>query len=285
MRKMNRKLLLLLLLFSPLVTLAQVHIGVTSGVNSTFVLDKGLSEDPRYNSQMTYNFAPAGFSFGVDISNGFGIQLESILANQGQVFEVLDVAKTAVGERKIDLSYIQLPLLFKFMSAKATKARTNFSLGPQLSILRNGVETVQYEASTQNIENTNELPEGATLNADGSYDVPALPSTELLSTSANEEINKFNETELQIAASFGVDIDISKYFYLSTLIRANYSFTDMRNGDLVDLLKSSNLNGLFDRRANLAIGAQIGLNFMFGGVRSFKAKQLDRNAEAFLYNN
>lgn len=285
MRKMNRKLLLLLLLFSPLVTLAQVHIGVTSGVNSTFVLDKGLSEDPRYNSQMTYNFAPAGFSFGVDISNGFGIQLESILANQGQVFEVLDVAKTAVGERKIDLSYIQLPLLFKFMSAKATKARTNFSLGPQLSILRNGVETIQYEASTQNIENTNELPEGATLNADGSYDVPALPSTELLSTSANEEINKFNETELQIAASFGVDIDISKYFYLSTLIRANYSFTDMRNGDLVDLLKSSNLNGLFDRRANLAIGAQIGLNFMFGGVRSFKAKQLDRNAEAFLYNN
>lgn len=285
MRKMNRKLLLLLLLFSPLVTLAQVHIGVTSGVNSTFVLDKGLSEDPRYNSQMTYNFTPAGFSFGVDISNGFGIQLESILANQGQVFEVLDVAKTAVGERKIDLSYIQLPLLFKFMSAKATKARTNFSLGPQLSILRNGVETIQYEASTQNIENTNELPEGATLNADGSYDVPALPSTELLSTSADEEINKFNETELQIAASFGVDIDISKYFYLSTLIRANYSFTDMRNGDLVDLLKSSNLNGLFDRRANLAIGAQIGLNFMFGGVRSFKAKQLDRNAEAFLYNN
>ncbi|MCG8322835.1 MAG: PorT family protein [Cytophagales bacterium] len=285
MRKMNRKLLLLLLLFSPLVTLAQVHIGVTTGVNSTFVLDKGLSEDPRYNSQMTYNFAPAGFSFGVDISNGFGIQLESILANQGQVFEVLDVAKTAVGERKIDLSYIQLPLLFKFMSAKATKARTNFSLGPQLSILRNGVETIQYEASTQNIENTNELPEGATLNANGSYDVPALPSTELLSTSANEEINKFNETELQIAASFGVDIDISKYFYLSTLIRANYSFTDMRNGDLVDLLKSSNLNGLFDRRANLAIGAQIGLNFMFGGVRSFKAKQLDRNAEAFLYNN
>ena len=285
MRKMNRKLIILALLFTPFLTPAQVHIGVTTGVNSTFVLDKGLSQDPRYNSQMTYNFAPAGFSFGVDISNGFGIQLESILAKQGQVFEVLDVAKTVVGERKIDLNYIQLPLLFKFMSAKATKARTNFSLGPQLSILRNGVETMQYEASTQNIENINELPEGATLNADGSYNVPALPDTEILSSSADEEIRKFNETELQIAASFGVDIDISKHLYLSTLIRANYSFTDMRNGDLVDLLKSNNLDGLFDRRANLAIGAQIGLNFMFNGVRSFKVKQLDRNAEAFLYNH
>ena len=275
MRKMNKKLLFLLFLFAPLLMRAQVHVGVTTGINSTFVLDKGLSEDPRYNSQMTYNFAPVGFSFGVDISNGFGIQLESILANQGQVFEVLDVARTVVGERKIDLSYIQLPLLFKFMSPKATRARTNFSLGPQLSILRNGVETIEYEASTQNIENINEIPEGATLNADGSYDVLALSNTELLSSSANEEIKRFNETELQIAASFGVDIDISKHLFLSTQIRANYSFTDMRNGDLVDLLKSSNLDGLFDRRANLSIGAQIGLNFMFGGVRSFKEKESD----------
>ena len=285
MRKMNRKLMILPLLFAPLFTMGQVHVGVTTSVNSTFVLDKGLSQDPRYNSQMTYNFSPAGLTLGVNISDGFGIQLESILANQGQVFEVLDVAETVVGERKIDLSYIQLPLLFKFMSSKATKARTNFSLGPQLSILRNGVETIQYEASTQNIENPNDLPEGATLNADGSYNVPALPNTELLSSSAEEEIRKFNETELQIAASFGVDIDISRYLYISTAIRANYSFTDMRNGDLVDFLENSTLDELFGRRANLSIGAQIGLNFMFGGVRSFRARQTDRNAGASLYTN
>ena len=285
MRKMNRKLMVLPLLLAPFFAMGQVHVGVTTGVNSTFVLDKGLSQDPRYNSQMTYNFAPVGLALGVNISNGFGIQLESILANQGQVFEVLDVAKTVVGERKIDLSYIQLPLLFKFMSPKATKARTNFSLGPQLSILRNGVETIQYEASTQNIENPNDLPEGATLNADGSYNVPALPNTELLSSSAEEEIRRFNETELQIAASFGVDIDISRYLYLSTAIRANYSFTDMRNGDLVDFLENSTLDDLFGRRANVSIGAQIGLNFMFGGVRSFRARQTDRNAGAFLYSN
>ena len=277
--------MILPLLLAPFFAMGQVHVGVTTGVNSTFVLDKGLSQDPRYNSQITYNFAPAGLALGVNISNGFGIQLESILANQGQVFEVLDVAKTVVGERKIDLSYIQLPLLFKFMSPKATKARTNFSLGPQLSILRNGVETIQYEASTQNIENPNDLPEGATLNADGSYNVPALPNTELLSSSAEEEIRRFNETELQIAASFGVDIDISRYLYLSTAIRANYSFTDMRNGDLVDFLENSTLDDLFGRRANLSIGAQIGLNFMFGGVRSFRARQTDRNAGAFLYSN
>ena len=31
----------------------QVHLGATSAYSATFVLDKGLSEDPRYNSAMT----------------------------------------------------------------------------------------------------------------------------------------------------------------------------------------------------------------------------------------
>ena len=72
---------------------AQLHFGVTTAVNSSFVLDKGLSEDPRHNSTFTYEFAPVGFAFGVDIGKRFGLQLESIIANQGQVFEVIDAAK------------------------------------------------------------------------------------------------------------------------------------------------------------------------------------------------
>ncbi|HEX5172305.1 MAG TPA: hypothetical protein VFW11_24185 [Cyclobacteriaceae bacterium] len=46
----------------------QIHVGLTTAVNATFVLDKGLSEDPRYNSTYTYNVAPIGFNFGVDFT-------------------------------------------------------------------------------------------------------------------------------------------------------------------------------------------------------------------------
>ncbi len=279
MRKLDKYLFVLALVMLPYSILAQVHIGVTTGVNSTFVLDKGLSEDPRYNSQMTYNFAPVGFSFGVDLGNSFGLQLESIFANQGQVFEILDVAQRVVGERRIDVSYIQLPMFFKFMSGNSNRARPNFSIGPQLSILRSGLETMQYEASTQNISNVSEVPQGAVLNPDGSYNVSALQETEILSSSATDELRKFSEKELQLAASFGLDIDISKNLFLTTLIRANYSFTDMRNGDLVDFLKDNNTSDIFSKRANLAIGAQIGLNFMFNGVRSFKDKKLIKSGE------
>lgn len=280
MRKINRKLVILGFLLLPYSMIAQVHVGITTAVNSTFVLDKGLSEDPRYNSQMTYNFAPVGFSFGVDLGDSFGLQLESIFANQGQVFEIIDVAENVVGERKIDLSYVQLPMFFKFMSGNTNKARPNFSVGPQLSVLTSGIETMQYQASTQNITNLSEVPQGATLNPDGSYNVTELPKTELLTSATADELKKFSNMELQIAGSFGLDIDISKNLFLTTLIRVNYSFTDMRNSDLVDLLQDNDVNGIFSKRANLAVGAQIGLNFMFNGVRSFKALQLNKTAQA-----
>ncbi len=277
MRKIDKYLIVMVGLLLPFGISAQVHIGITTGLNSTFVLDKGLSEDPRYNSQMTYNFAPVGFSFGADLGNSFGLQLESIFANQGQIFEILDVAKNVVGERRIDVSYIQLPLFFKFMSGNSNRARPNFSIGPQLSILRSGLETIQYDASTQNINNIADVPQGAIQNPDGSYNVAALQETEILSSTASDELRKFSNKELQIAASFGLDIDIAKNLFLTTLIRANYSLTDMRNGDLVDFLKENDVNDIFSRRANLAIGAQIGINFMFNGVRSFKDKKLNKS--------
>ena len=47
--------------------LVQIHLGATTTVNATYVLDKGLSEDPRYNAKATYQWAPIGFNFGLDL--------------------------------------------------------------------------------------------------------------------------------------------------------------------------------------------------------------------------
>ena len=58
--------------------LVQIHLGATTSVNATYVLDKGLSEDPRYNSTATYQWAPIGFNFGLDLGRKFGLSLEGI---------------------------------------------------------------------------------------------------------------------------------------------------------------------------------------------------------------
>ncbi|MFZ6013786.1 MAG: outer membrane beta-barrel protein [Bacteroidota bacterium] len=259
----------------------QVHLGATTSVNATFVLDKGLSEDPRYSSTYTYKWSPVGFNFGVDFGRKFGLSLESILSKQGQIYDMINKAKEVSGERKIDVSYLNLPLLMRFMGGGNGGTRANFNLGPQLSILTSAVETIQAKAGTY------EIPEGtdfatiqnelASTEADKQYiqqlDANTYQVTQDLSPKdlLTKKANDFKNSEFQIAAAFGLDIDLSKHLYLTTQIRANYSLTDMRNGDVIEALKDG--NNIFGQRANLLIGVQLGLHYMFGTTRSFKFKQ------------
>jgi hypothetical protein len=254
-----------------------IHVGVTTAANATFVLDEGLSNDPRYNAEYTYNFAPIGFNFGVDISRKFGISLESILSKQGQVYQLLDAAEQVKGERKIELSYVNVPLLFRFMSGGNAATRANFNIGPQLSFLTDGIESVSAGAGTYTIPNgvTPESIQGdfptAQVNTDGTYTIPeGSPSVKDILT---KEADDFKNTEFQIAASFGVDIDLSKHLFLTTQIRANYSLTDMRNEDVIEAIKNGEGGDLFAQRANLLVGIQVGVHYSFGITRSFKYKQ------------
>ncbi len=254
----------------------QVHIGATTAGNATFVLDKGLAKDPRYNSTYTYNFAPIGFSFGVDFGKKFGLSLEGIKSKQGQIYEIIDIAEQVRGERKIDLSYIHLPMLMKFMSGGSSATRANFNIGPQLSLLSEARESVQAEAGTYKIPEGMDFPSvqqefpTAVNTGDGSYEIPAAtPSKDVLSKKAND----FKNTEFAIAAAFGLDIDLSKHLFLTTQIRANYSLTDIRNGDVIDRIKNGDGGSVFGQRANLLVGVQLGLHYMFGKTRSFKFRQ------------
>lgn len=251
--------------------LISIHMGATTAYNATFVLDKGLSDDPRYNSTYTYKWAPVGFNFGVDLGRKFGLSLESILAKQGQVYEIIDAAEQVKGERKIDMSMLQLPLLMKFMSGGSAGTRANFNFGPQMSILRDAVESVQAQAGTYSIpENMDfatiqqEYP-SAVNNDDGTYTLPSdVPSKEVLS----KKLDSFKNAEFSLAAAFGLDIDLSKHLFLTTQVRANYSLTDLRNGDVIEQLKQG--GNIFGNRANLLVGVQLGLHYVFGSTRSFR---------------
>ncbi|MDH4092602.1 MAG: PorT family protein [Cyclobacteriaceae bacterium] len=272
----QRKLFLIIVLFITLnrVSFAQVnvHVGATTAYSATFVLDKGLSEDPRYNSTMTYNMAPVGFNVGVDFTNKFGLSLESILSYQGQIYQIINAAEQIAGERKIDLKYMNLPLLLRFMSGGNGGARANFNIGPQLSFLTQASETLQYEAGDYKIpDDPNfQIPEGGTDNGDGTYNIPTgqQDPTEIYS----KALNDFKSTEFQIAAAFGLDIDLSKHLYLTTQIRANYSLTDMKNGDAWATIVDGRPQDILGQRANLVVGVQLGLHYMFGTTRSFKFK-------------
>lgn len=278
MRSVKLTILFVLFFVSASNAQIEIHIGATTAYNATFVLDKGLSDDPRYNSTMTYNWSPIGISFGADFGRTFGLTLEGIKSTQGQIYELIDVAKKVSGERKIELSYIHMPLLAKFMSSSNNGARANFSLGPQLSFLTDAKESIQTQGGEFEIPDgvdfesiKSEFPEATQTPAQASTGTYSLPETS--QDILTKKTNDFRNTEFQIAAAFGVDIDLSRHLYLTTQIRANYSLTDMRNGDVIDAIKNGNGSDVFGQRSNLLVGVQLGLHYMFGKTRSFKYKR------------
>ncbi len=318
--------ILALVLFTG-VSIAQprVHLGLTTAMNSTFVLDKGLSEDPRYSAKANYKWAPIGASFGIDFSNRFGLQLESIKAAQGQIYQMIETVQNTqnmIAERNIDLSYLQFPLLMKMMSRSNNAARFNFQIGPQLSLLKSGSETMRFiRDASINIAQGGDIPTDITTVLVGNQvDIPvayqeALANGEITPPSSNDleipleyfqdmenpdqynmpensimnlmnsgvesEIQKFKDKEIQLAFGFGMDIDVLKHFYISANVRANYSFTDMRNQDLIDLIGDKDITSIFSNRANLLVGAQIGLHWVIGGNRSFKSREEEEIEDVF----
>lgn len=264
---------MLILIFSSVsAQFVKFHLGATSGINSTIELDKGIAEDPRYNSTYSYAISPVGFTAGVDLSKKFGISLEGIKSFQQQVYQILDAAEQVKGERKIELSYIQLPLLFKLMSGGNAGTRANFNFGPQLNILSDAKESMEAQAGTYSIpagtdftQIQEEFPT-AVDNGDGTYQLPAdMPSTDLLTKKAND----FKNTQFSIAAAFGLDIDISKHLYLTTQIRSIYTVSEITNGEALERIKNGNSSTLAGERATVNLGFQVGLHYMFGTTRKF----------------
>lgn len=267
---------LLIFVLSLVVNLAEaqirIQVGATTAVNSTFVLDKGLSEDPRFNSKATYKWSPIGFALGFDFGK-VGLSLESIYAKQGQIYNIIDVAEKAIGDRKIDLEYIQLPLLLNFLGHSNSQARFNVMIGPQLSLLTKGIETYQqFQAGTLT------LPEGVdsppTYADPGSYNsqtrtytVSNTNAITLANDVGGAQIRKFSELEFQVAGGIGLSIDLSDKFMLTTQIRSSYSINDTRNSDFVSSVKSGTTRDLFGKRSNLVIGVQLGFHYVFGGTR------------------
>lgn len=265
--------LLVLLVFSSTLLIAQIHFGATTAINATAVLDEGLSSDPRYESKITYNVAPIGFAFGIDIGKKFGLSLESIVSKQGQIYEMIDVAKKVQGERNVDLSYLQIPLMMNFMSGGSGGVRGNFNFGPQVDILTKAVETIQAQAGTYTIPEgvsitdiQKEFP-SATDNGNGTYDLASnIPSQDVLTKEAGD----FANTMFSLAAAFGLNIDLSKNLYLTSQVRANYSLTGMRNADVFKTIASGSAAGLLSNGSTVQVGVQLGLHFMIGGTRSKK---------------
>jgi Outer membrane protein beta-barrel domain len=248
-----------------------LHVGATTAINATFVLDNGLNDDPRYNTTFTYKLAPIGLAVGLDFKSGVALQVEGILAKQGQVFELINAAKQVVGKREIDLTYFQVPVMFKYIGNMQGKTRFNFMAGPQLAFLTAGKEFVTAPAGTYStpagIQQTllsSVYGQPAIINANNTYTTLTSANEYVVASFNNPDpLKNYTNFDLQIAGGFGVDFTVADKIYISALVRASYGILDARGSDLVSSIKGGTSKELFGRRSNLLVGVQIGAHYTF----------------------
>lgn len=158
MKQLIILLSMLFLISFQIIAQGRVNIGIAGGPTGIFILKQnnfGVLQNDEFSDPIVRQSELAYLPFfGFTIEGNFGyvfentkpykkrqLALESaiIYSKQGQHYEDNMYEESAEGERKnvkrnIDLSYIQIPLLFKYKTG-SEKHKFYFSTGPQFSFL------------------------------------------------------------------------------------------------------------------------------------------------------
>lgn len=244
---MKKLILLLIIVTSSFITQAQegYHFGITTGFYTTWIVDKTLSDDPSYDypkfSKNKWRSSPIGIELGHNFSDNSGIQIEAIIAKQGQVWDIVDKNKEKVGKKEIELTYISLPLLFKAIGGE-NNFKFAFKLGPQISFLRKGTDIEIFD-KTLGIWNfrgeTDSLWKAAGMIDEYSPIIYKDKKYYWASTeSSDSALYKFNGLDLSIVFDLGMEVEIVSGLYISALVRFSYGFFDIKDADYIDNIEN-----------------------------------------------
>ncbi|KAA9340245.1 outer membrane beta-barrel protein [Adhaeribacter soli] len=255
------------------------HIGLITGYNTTWVIDSKLYDDPNYDSRTTWNSAPFGVVLGYKFNPSSTIQVEVFKNNMGAEYDIKGSnifggdTKT-VGEKRIELQYTSVPVLYKFTTGE--KVRFNFHFGPQFNFLRKGSEVNQVTERTvlraglsstdltagdvevyENAPATSldlEIPNKSIVLNAGTYNRPDH------ATYKNDDKANFNKTDIGAALGLGLEADLIDNLYLSANVRFYYGFNDIRSDSWINMEKE---RGYYESRNNVTGGFQLGLHYRF----------------------
>lgn len=198
------------------------HAGVNFQYGSVWV----VNQEHYGGSELEYKLklgAQFGLSLGYNFSEHLGVQTNINLSHQGQDYESSDSAGTYV--RKLDLHYMNLPVLFKFVGG-ASNARFYTLLGPQFAFLSKAD------------------------NSEPAYNGGAV----------QDYTERFNKTDVQIFIGLGTEITLTDVLVLNAGLHLTYGFSDINASGW----QIKNHSGVYDASYNATGGINIGLHYLFG---------------------
>ncbi|MFI5172407.1 MAG: outer membrane beta-barrel protein [Chitinophagales bacterium] len=284
MRKIT--LTLVLAISASLGCMAQVglHIGAHGQFNSVWI----LNQDNYQLSQMDYEYklgGAGGVSFGYNWLPNYGAQIEFNYAIMGQNYsdivrdfslaynpDITNQLYPVLTYRYVDLKYLQVPLLFKYMEGESKDAiKYHMYGGLQFGFLMSAEQLytadihddgnqVDIDAS---IAPENYVPEFSQYNGTD-FQTLTANGTNLKAPKVDGK-DYFTGFDIGLLIDIGVDIYANDHLYFSPALRMHYGFLDM-NSEPTRNLEPAKGENIYKGSHNAFAGIVVGINFMMPDV-------------------
>lgn len=230
---MKNRLLFLILSFSAFNAVAQTgfHAGVNAGFNSVWIVNQNIYGYKELDYIRTFGVIP-GVALGYNFTTTMGVQLELNYAPLGQEYSDVSSSFSLTDDgqgkrvkvetfRYVDLNYFQIPIMFRYQSARAKKQIISYHLmvGPTLGFLLSADQ--KFEADVYDDGNI------VTLDNDVILDTAIA---QFAQTDAIEPMEDyFSKIDFGFSADAGVDIYVNENIFITPAIKVYYGLTDINS--------------------------------------------------------
>ncbi len=241
-----------------------IHFGFHGQMNSIWLLNQNNYEFSEMDYE--YKFGPTlGLTFGYNWEDNFGIQVELNYAQMGQDYSDImkdfgptedpnkpDLQTKVLTYRYVDLNYLQVPVLFKYMEGDNKDAIKYQLLGG----LQFGYLISAEQLYTADVTNTD---------PDVQVPVKNAPQIGVPDFSGNNGISGtdfFQMLDVGLMLDVGADIYVNDKLYFSPAFRGYYGFFDINAKETRNLQPAQGEN-IYQATHNAFVGFSLGINFMF----------------------
>lgn len=230
------------------------HIGAKASFSTPFIINQnnfgtldGFNNQFAKKSELGYKIAVGGnfgMAAGYNFSDHYGFQFELLLDKMGQKYAgdiKQDVGSTnfdVLVKRKVNLLYLNLPLLFKYEAktrkmGRKKKIKYYLTVGPQVGFLLSVYETVEI-------------------------DNPDIPNN-----LANiQEREKFQSIDFGLAINNGVNIYFNRWVYLNAGLDLYFGLVDINGNSIKDLGYFSDNDVEYKPSHNFRPALNVGVHYL-----------------------
>ena len=280
----NLKPACLLVFFALLATVSaraqEVHsLGLFTGIAVPYTWDDGINQDSRYRTRFDIKYSPIGVHYGVD-KEGHGFMFDPSIIRIGQNFNVINTTGGEMGERRIDLTYVQIPVSLKLHIIDMSFFKVSLVAGVGAGFLLNGKETIRHTDEKMNI--SNKLT-GTTQDEYTAFENKYAPFVNrvvydgVIMENVNTKLSDTKDYQkFQLFGSIGFrsDWDFSENWRASFDLRGNIGILEPRTSDYTKRMK--NYEALYDLYGNRR---DLFLSLTFGIARTLTIEHREKQAK------